>query len=138
MIVNNKGISAENPNEFIKDAGTYTLKVISIEEDGYTDEGAEKIRVAMRDNKGRNYGERLDTGGKFAWKFRQFCDAFKAPDGFDTDHLIGRYIVISMVINAKGYLNSTKFDYAVQNDKLEPIPSADEAQAISEEAEDVF
>ena len=139
MRVSLKGVSSENPNEFIKTAGTYTLKIVEVSEDGYNTDGDQKIKFSFKTPDGKNHNESFSYDGKFAWRFKRFAEAMKAPDDFNVEDFVGRYVVADMVLNAKGYANTSEFRYAVQNDKIAPFPEykSDEDEA-SEEAEELF
>jgi hypothetical protein len=133
------GVSTENPNEFIKDAGKYILKISYIEEDGYDKNGDQRIKFGFKSSDGKNHSESFSYEGEYAWRFKRFTDAMKAPESFDITNLVGRYIVADMIINQKGYANVKQFEYAVQNDKLDPIKEAvSEAKQLEAEAEDLF
>jgi len=134
------GVSTENPNEFIKEAGNYVLKILYIEEDGYDKNGDQRIKFGFKSSDGKNHSESFSYEGEFAWRFKRFTDAMRVPSGaFDINDLVGRYIIAEMFINTKGYANTKEWSYAAQNDKLQPIPEAKSEDAtIAEEAEGLF
>lgn len=134
------GVSTENPNEFIKEAGNYVLKITYIEEDGYDKNGDQRIKFGFKSPTGKNHSESFSYEGEFAWRFKRFTEAMRIPDvSFDMNDLVGRYVNAEMFINLKGYANVKEWSYAANNDKLPPIPEAkSENQSIAEEAEDLF
>lgn len=135
MIVNMTGVSTENPNEFIKEAGKFALKVTFIEEDGYDKNGDQRIKFGFKSSDGKNHSESFSYEGEYAWRFKRFTEAMKSPTAsFDINELVGRYVTADVTINAKGYANVKEFSYHAQNDKLPPIK---EASAVEDES-DVF
>ena len=139
MIVNLKGVSSENPNEYIKTAGTYTLKLISILEDGYDKNGDQRLKFTFKSHDQKNHSESFSLTGEYTWRLKRFTEAMKAPEVFNIEDLVGRYVMADVILNKSGYATVSEFKYAIQNDKLEPIPEAkDENQQLAEEAEELF
>lgn len=141
MIVNLKGVSSENPNEYIKTAGKYTLKITGLLEDGYDKNGDQRIKFTFKTPDGKNHSESFSIGGEYAWRLKRFIEAMKAPEVFDIETLVGRYITAVMIVNPKNplYVLVNEWEYAIQNDKLEPIKEvASEEDEISAEAEELF
>lgn len=133
------GVSTENPNEFIKEAGKYTLKITYIEEDGYDKNGDQRIKFGFKASDGKNHSESFSYAGEYAWRFKRFTEAMKAPELFDINNLVGRYVVADIILNAKGYSTVKEFTYSANNDKLEPIKQAvSETATIAQEAEELF
>ena len=67
------------------------------------------------------------------WKIKRMAIALEAPDVFDPDEFVGRYVIGIMGTNE--YNGKTRYEvkewkYAKQNDKLPPIPSAAEDDLI--------
>jgi hypothetical protein len=139
MVVNLKGVSSENPNEYIKTAGTYTLKLTSIAEDGYDKNGDQRLKFTFKSHDQRNHSESFSLTGEYTWRLKRFTEAMKAPEIFSVNDLVGRYVMADVILNKSGYATVSEFKYAIQNDKLEPIPEVkDEAQGLEAEAEELF
>jgi hypothetical protein len=139
MIVNLKDVSAENPNEFIKSAGTTTLKITSWEDDGYDKLGNAKIKISFKNSQNQNYTENFSIEGDYSWRFKRFSNAMRTPDSYETDELIGRYIVAIFVMtkakNGSGleYANVSEWDYSPSNDKIKPFSAVSDAVVSDEE-----
>ena len=148
MIIDLSNVAAEAPNEWIKPEknkdGTfkkikYTLKLISIEADGYDSEGEERYKMNFKtaDGKMISDGFNVSPSAKLTWKLKRIAIAMKAPDKLNLQYLIDRYIVATVggytTKTGKDYAQIENFEYSAHNDKLGPIP---EAKSVEEELQD--
>ena len=133
--VNLKGVEI-NEAKWINKVGNFLLKIEKIEEDGMTQEGAIKFKVHF---KGMEVGdkdniylhtERFNLQQNSLWRIKLLATALKAPESYDFDDIVGRYVLVT--IKARNYTKNdgtqgTAYEvdtwaYSKQNDKLPPIP----------------
>jgi hypothetical protein len=151
MRINLSGVSAENPNEWIKptrkpDGGfevkKYVLKVVAIDDSEYSNTGDQLLKVDFKTGDNKSYQERFSLAENLLWKLKQFVVAMNAPDELDINDLIGRYVVATIggrEYNGKDYNNLLEWGYSELNDKLPPFPSYKDADLTDEElAEELF
>jgi hypothetical protein len=133
--VNTKGVEV-NEAIYINKTGNFLLKIEKIEEDGMTQEGAVKFKVHFKGMEVGNkdiiylHTERFNLQQNSLWRIKQLEIAMKAPESYDMDDFIGRYVLVT--IKARNYnkndgTQGTAYEvstwaYAKQNDKLPPIP----------------
>lgn len=123
----------------------YTLKVVSIEADGYNDDGDERYKMTFKDAQSQMISDSFTVApeGKTTWKLKRIAIAMKAPDKLDLNDLVNRYIIAIVGgytgKNGKDYAQIDSVEYSPNNDKLPPIPEAkSEEEVIAEEAELAF
>lgn len=154
MKIDLTGVSAEPQSAWIKPEKTedgsfkkikYTLKVVSIEADGYNDDGDERYKMTFKDAQSQMISDSFTVSpeGKTTWKLKRIAVAMKAPDKLDLNDLVNRYIVATVSgytgKNGKDYAQIESFEYSPNNDKLPPIPEAkSDDELIAEEAELAF
>lgn len=159
QIANFVGKERKPQVEFITEAGTYRLKIVKHEVDGYTQEGNEKNKytfeankVVMKDGKPAlseqvytisgiyNFDERQE------WVFMNLADAIKIQTAFDPADLIGYYVMADVKMeehNGKMYakLDPYSYKYSKMNDSLPPVPEAkvaEEAVVLDDDEEMPF
>lgn len=154
MKIDLTGVSAEPQNTWIKpeknEDGSfkkikYTLKVVSIEADGYNDDGDERYKMTFKDAQSQMISDSFTVSpvGKTTWKLKRIAIAMKAPDKLELGDLIDRYIIAIIGgytgKNGKDYAQIESFEYSELNDQLPPIPEAkSDDEMIAEEAELAF
>lgn len=155
MIVNLTNVQADAPNEWLRPEKNadgsfkkikYTLKVTSIEADGYDDQGDERYKMTFKTADGKMTSDSFTVceAGKTTWKLKRITVAMKAPDRLNLSDLIGRYVVATIggytsKANGKDYAQIESFEYSPHNDKLAPIPEAKtKEEQIADEAEELF
>jgi hypothetical protein len=150
MRINLTGVSAENPNEWIKPTrkadGTfevkkYVLKVIAIDDSEYSNTGDQLLKVDFKTGDNKSYQEKFSLAENLLWKLKQFIIAMKSPDELNVTDLIGRYVVATIggrEYNGKDYNNLLEWGYSELNDKLPPIPTGEAKTEIEEEIEELF
>jgi hypothetical protein len=145
MRINLSGVSAENPNEWIKptrkpDGGfevkKYVLKVVAIDDSEYSNTGDQLLKVDFKTGDNKSYQEKFSLAANMLWKLKQFIIAMKAPDELNVTDLIGRYVVATIggrEYNGKDYNNLLEWGYSELNDKLPQLPSCDGIDITDEE-----
>ena len=148
MRINLTGVSAENPNEWIKpirkadgtfEVKKYVLKIIAVDDLGYNSRGEQELKVDFKTGDNKSYQEKFPLAENLLWKLKQFTVAMQAPDDFDANNLVSRYVTATLggrEHNGKDYNQLLSWEYAPQNDKLAPIPSA--VESGEEEVEELF
>lgn len=141
MIINTKGVELSE-NKYLDKAGKFLFKIDKFEEDGYTNAGDAKFKLQF---KGVEVGtkepvylhtERFSVGQASLWKIKTVEVALKAPEIYDINDFVGRYIIANIVSEQYIKNDSTQatsfkaksFEYSPLNDKLPPIPEAKEEQ----------
>lgn len=152
MIINTKGITTENPNEWLtptKNAdGTYQTithasKIVAWNEE-YSTKGDHMVVIEFRTSSNKKFTEKfIISDSEQLWRLKRLEVALKAPESYSLDSFVGRYIVAVMSGRAgtKGgdFNRIEEWQYAKQNDALPPIPEAkDENAALDEEADLAF
>ena len=138
MIINTRGVEINPPKDYIKKEGSYILKIESVIEDGFTTDGHAKIKMSFigaevgTKEPILNHTEMFNVGEKSLWRIKQLEVALKAPECYDINDFVGRYVIGHVV--AKKYtkqngevidtFNIKSWDYSVHNDKLPPIKEA--------------
>lgn len=147
MVIDLRGVSTENPNEWIVpvrradgsfEEKEYLLKIVSIDDTKFNKNGDQTLEVTFRTADNKLYKETFSLGETALWKLKQFTVELKAPEYFDIFNLIGRYIVAVISgreYNGKIYNQTVSWRYATQNDKLPPIV---DQLANADEAEELF
>jgi hypothetical protein len=150
MRINLTGVSAENPNEWIKptrkeDGGfetkKYVLKIIAVDDSEYSNTGDQLLKVDFKTGDNKSYQEKFSLAENLLWKLKQFIIAMKAPDELSATDLIGRYAVATIggrEYNGKDYNNLLEWGYSELNDKLPPFPISEAETATEEEIEELF
>lgn len=129
MRIDTRGVELTPPGEWIKEKGEYTLKLTKWDQDGYTDAGEEKFKIFFQTADGKMHSERFSTAPNMLWKIKRLEVAMEAPEVYELDSLIGRYVIADVGMreyNGKEYAEAKEWKYAPQNKKLDPIPSAAE------------
>lgn len=138
MIINRKDENRVIGN-MVNKAGDFICKVEKVESDGTTGQGDIKIKISfmcldLKDVQGERYthSESFPLTGKASFLINNFEDAMKCPENYNTDDLIGRYVLASFTENK--YLDKTgsekvnfkpsKWEYSTKNDKLTPFKVA--------------
>jgi len=137
MIRNVKGVEL-NQTEYIKEAGTYRLKVEKVEIDGYDNQGDEVpkltfscLKIIKKDGKPAldesivyTHSESYSGNENILWKSKVLQDAMKAPEVFDFNDLVGRFVMAEIGMrehNGKEYSQVKKMFYSKANDSLGAI-----------------
>ena len=135
IIFNTKGMVAEQKN-IISEAGNYVLKIVKIEQDGYDSNSNPKVKISFEGKKvvdgklSQELYTMMDwytTEEKLSWKIARLRDSLKAPEVFDFDDLLNRYVVAVVEMNTYNNKTNPQFkslSYSKLNDNLPPIPEA--------------
>lgn len=145
IIINTVGVELKAPSDYIKQEGRYLLKIKEIKPDGF-ESGADKFKVIMEGvlegtkEPLLTHIENFSTVPNMLWKIKVLEIALQAPEVYDIDDFIGRYVIAN--IKSETYTKKTdgtqavaykvkSWEYSKFNDKLAPIPQAKEIQNAS-------
>ena len=144
MIRNVQGVEL-NQTEYIKEAGLYRFEVLKVEIDGYDNQGDEVPKLTfgclqvIKDKDGKpaldeivyTHNESYSGNENLLWKSKVLQDAMKAPEVFDFNDLVGRFVMVNVTMrehNGKMYGQANKMTYSKANDALGAIPNPKQAQ----------
>jgi hypothetical protein len=145
MILNTKGIELTQ-NTYINKEGKFLLKIENFAEDGFTNTGDLRFKLTF---KGVEVGtkepvfshsEQFSVGASSLWKIKQLEVAIKAPEIYDINDFIGRYVIANIKTETYTKKDGTSavsyrakaWEYSQFNDKLPPIPEAKEVENVSD------
>ena len=137
MIINTKGVEL-NESVFVNKEGKFLFRIEKFEEDGFTNAGDAKFKLHF---KGVEVGtkepvylhnEQFNIGQTSLWRIKQVEVALKAPEIYDINDFVGRYIIANIKQETYkkndgsiGISHKVKsWDYSTLNDKMPPIPEA--------------
>lgn len=136
IVVNTKGVEVSE-SIFINKEGKFLFKIEGIEEDGYTSAGAAKFKIKFKGvEEGTKepifmHSEMFNLQPNSLWRIKMLEVALKAPEVYDTDDFIGRYVIADIRAGTYYKDGQTKTSYSVKswayskiNDKLPPIREA--------------
>jgi hypothetical protein len=136
IVVNTKGVEL-NEAKFIDKEGKFLFKIEKIEEDGVTQEGALKFKMSYKGVEvGKKepvymHSETFNLQQNSLWRIKQLEVALKAPEIYDLDSFVGRYVIAD--VKARSYVkdgasktayNVKEWEYSTLNDKMPPIAEA--------------
>ena len=133
MIINTKGIELNPPAEYIAKEGKFILRIEKLVEDGFTQDGQAKFKLFFQGVEVGtkepiySHSEMFNVGQTSLWRIKQLEVALKAPECYDINDFIGRYVVADIkprVHKEKTYYGAKSWEYSTHNDKLPPIPEA--------------
>ena len=145
LIINTRGVELSE-TAYIKEEGKYTLKVVKYEDKGFDQKtGDSQFALTF---KGKRAGEdkTYDYVEYFVrTKNRMFLlallrDGFKAPEIYDPESLVGRYIIANIKkneypkdgeIKVNFKADPYQWEYSKLNDNLAPIPEAKDTEEDS-------
>lgn len=137
MIISTVGIEL-NESVFVNKEGKFLFRIEKFEEDGFTNAGDAKFKLHF---KGVEVGtkepvylhnEQFNIGQSSLWRIKQVEVALKAPEIYDINDFVGRYIIANIKQEkytkrdgTSGIAHKVKsWDYSTLNDKMPPIPEA--------------
>ena len=142
LIINTRGVELSEV-QYIREEGQYTLKITKFEDDGFTrDSGDKKFNLhfigkalGITDST-YNHSEMFNVGIKSLWRIKQLEVALKAPECYDIENFVGRYVIATIVkreyTKNDGTIgtayNVKTWEYSKLNDSLAPIPEAKEPE----------
>ena len=130
-------------NNWLDKEGRFTFKIEKFEEDGFVqngdDAGAVKFKLIFKGKEAGNdklysHSEMFNIGQKSLWRIKELEIALKAPDVYDIEDFIGRYVIANVVSRNYQKNNGTQgtafnvksWEYSKLNDALPPIPKAEQ------------
>ena len=138
MIINTKGIELNPPTDYIQKEGKFIVRIEKLVEDGFTQDGQAKFKLFFQGvevgTKEPIYShiEMFNVGQTSLWRIKQLEVALKAPECYDINDFIGRYVIAD--IKSRSYkkndgstgvaYGAKSWEYSTHNDKLPPIPEA--------------
>lgn len=149
MIINTKGIEL-NENVYVNKEGKFLFKIEKFEEDGFTNAGDARFKLHFKGVEAGTkepifmHSEQFNIGQTSLWRIKQVEVALKAPEVYDINDFVGRYINANIKSEAYTKKDGTagtthkvkSWEYSDINDKkkLPPIPEAksDENNGINE------
>ena len=82
-----------NTTSFLDKEGTFTLKVVKIDESKTTQNGNQVLEVTLKSKDDENYTEQFVLTEKALWKLKLFTKALKMPNVIDTKMMLHRYVI---------------------------------------------
>ena len=142
LIINTRGVELKE-TVYIEKEGVYTLKITKFEDDGFKrDLGDQKFNLhfigksALTPEVVYEHKESFNIGAKSLWRIKQLEVALNAPECYDIESFIGRYVTATIVkreykkndgTTGTAY-NVKTWEYSKLNDTLAPIPEAKEPE----------
>ena len=142
LIINTRGVELKE-TVYIEKEGVYTLKITKFEDDGFTrDSGDQKFnfhfigKSTLTPEVVYEHKESFNIGAKSLWRIKQLEVALNAPECYDIESFIGRYVTATIVkreykkndgTTGTAY-NVKTWEYSKLNDSLAPIPEAKELE----------
>lgn len=137
MIISTVGIEL-NENVFINKEGKFLFRIEKFEEDGFTNAGDAKFKLHF---KGVEVGskepvyihsETFNIGQSSLWRIKQLEVALKAPEIYDINDFVKRYVIANIKQENFTKKDGTpgigykvkSWEYSDLNDKMLPIPEA--------------
>lgn len=154
MIISTKGVEL-NENVYVNKEGKFLFKIEKFEEDGFTNNGDARFKLHFKGVEAGTkepiylHSEQFNIGQTSLWRIKQVEVALKAPEIYDINNFVGRYIIANIKQENFTKKDGTpgigykvkSWEYSKHNDSLPPIPEAksDENNGINEsvQAEDV-
>lgn len=133
MVINTRGVELTPPADYIQKEGKFTLRIEKLIEDGFTTEGHAKFKLVFQGVEVGtkepiySHSEMFNVGQSSLWRIKQLEVALKAPECYDINDFIGRYVIADIkprVHKDKTYYGVKTWEYSPHNDKLSPIPEA--------------
>lgn len=137
MIINTKGVEL-NENVYVSKEGKFLFRIEKFEEDGFTNAGDAKFKLHF---KGVEVGtkepvyihsETFNIGQSSLWRIKQLEVALKAPEIYDINDFVKRYVIANIKQESYKKNDGTigtsykvkSWEYSDLNDKMLPIPEA--------------
>ena len=133
MVINTRGVELTPPADYIQKEGKFTLRIEKLIEDGFTTDGHAKFKLVFQGVEVGtkepiySHSEMFNVGQSSLWRIKQLEVALKAPECYDINDFIGRYVIADIkprVHKEKTYYGVKTWEYSPHNDKLPPIPEA--------------
>lgn len=138
MVINTRGVELNPPSDYIQKDGKFILRIEKFVEDGFTTDGAAKFKLHFQGvevgtkEPVYTHSEMFNVGQTSLWRIKQLEVALKAPECYDINDFIGRYVIAD--IKSRSYrkndgstgisYQAKAWEYSSHNDKLPPIPEA--------------
>ena len=137
LIINTKGIEVNNAI-YINKTGTFLFRIEKFEENGYTQNGDASFKLHFKGvEQGTKepvylHSEMFSVGEKSLWKIKLLEQGIKAPEVYDINDFVGRYVLATIISETYTKKDGTagtgykvnQWGYSSLNDKKDPIPTA--------------
>lgn len=137
MIINTKGIELSE-NVYVNKEGKFLFKIEKFEEDGFTNNGDARFKLHFKGVEAGTkepvylHSEQFNIGQASLWRIKQVEVALKAPEVYDINDFVGRYIIANIKSESYTKKDGTagtaykvkSWEYSSFNDKLPPILEA--------------
>lgn len=137
MIINTKGIEL-NENVYVNKEGKFLFRIEKFEEDGFTNAGDAKFKLHFKGVEAGTkeptfmHSETFNIGQSSLWRIKQLEVALNAPEIYDINDFVKRYVVANIKQEnftkkdgTSGVSYKVKsWEYSKHNDALPPIPEA--------------
>lgn len=134
MVISTVGIEANN-TQYIDKVGKFLFKIEKFLDDGFTNAGDQRFKLMFKgvENGTKEpiytHSEQFNIGQKSLWRIKQVEVALKAPETYEVEDFVGRYVIANIGIKKEFTDERYKFEvksweYSSHNDKLTPIPEA--------------
>lgn len=137
MIIDTRNIEL-NENVYVNKEGKFLFRIEKFEEDGFTNAGDAKFKLHFKGVEAGTkeptfmHSETFNIGQSSLWRIKQVEVALKAPEVYDINDFVGRYIIANIKSESYTKKDGTagtaykvkSWEYSSFNDKLPPIPEA--------------
>ena len=137
MIINTRGIELSE-NVYVNKDGKFLFKIEKFEEDGFTNNGDARFKLHFKGVEAGTkepiylHSEQFNIGQTSLWRIKQVEVALKAPEVYDINDFVGRYVIANIKSESYTKKDGTagtaykvkSWEYSSFNDKLPPIPEA--------------
>ena len=137
MIISTVGIEL-NENVYVNKEGKFLFRIEKFEEDGFTNAGDAKFKLHFKGVEAGTkeptfmHSETFNIGQSSLWRIKQVEVALKAPEVYDINDFVGRYIIANIKSESYTKKDGTagtaykvkSWEYSSFNDKMPPIPEA--------------
>ena len=137
MIINTRNVEL-NENVYVNKEGKFLFKIEKFEEDGFTNAGDARFKLHFKGVEAGTkepifmHNEQFNIGQTSLWRIKQVEVALKAPEIYDINDFVGRYIIANIKSESYTKKDGTagtaykvkSWEYSTFNDKMLPIPEA--------------
>ena len=137
MIIDTRNVEL-NENVYVNKDGKFLFKIEKFEEDGFTNAGDARFKLHFKGVEAGTkepifiHSEQFNIGQTSLWRIKQVEVALKAPEIYDINDFVKRYVVANIKQEnftkkdgTSGVSYKVKsWEYSKHNDALPPIPEA--------------
>lgn len=137
MIIDTRNVEL-NENVYVNKEGKFLFKIEKFEEDGFTNAGDARFKLLFKGVEAGTkepifiHSEQFNIGQTSLWRIKLVEVALKAPEVYDINDFVGRYIIANIKSESYTKKDGTagtaykvkSWEYSSFNDKMPPIPEA--------------